>query len=191
MSETIVTVEFRQDKLFAIDRDDGIFVAISPICDSLGVASQKQRERIQRDPILREGATMMVFPSPGGSQDTFCLKLEMVNGWLFGIDESRVKDEETRQRVLAYKRECYAVLFKHFYGRATEDRKAALAIEVNEEEPTQTKRSLVTESRQTFGTQAARELWFKLGLPTTPAMYADPRQGDFFYTAIKRDASAA
>lgn len=52
----------------------------------------------------------------------------------------------------------------------------------------QTKRSLVTEARQTHGIQAARELWFKLGLPTTPSMYADPRQGEFFtYTAIRRD----
>ena len=59
---SIITVDFRDDTLFAVERDDGVFVAITPICETLGVASQKQRERIQRDPILREGATMMVFP---------------------------------------------------------------------------------------------------------------------------------
>lgn len=59
---------------------------------------------------------MTVFPSAGGSQETFCLRLDLVHGWLFTIDESRVKDEETRQRVLSYKRECYAVLFRHFHG---------------------------------------------------------------------------
>jgi len=34
-----------------------------------------------------------------------------------------------------------------------------------------TKRQLVTETRRTFGIRAAREMWFKLGLPTVPCMY--------------------
>jgi prophage antirepressor-like protein len=34
----------------------------------------------------------------------------------------------------------------------------------------------ITECRQTFGTQAAAQLWFKLGLPVVPAMVQDPRQ---------------
>lgn len=189
---TITTVNFRSDTLFACERDDGVFVAVTPICTSLGLDAKKQRERIQRDPILSEGGAVMALPSPGGTQDTFCLRLDLVNGWLFTIDESRVRDEETKQRVLSYKRECYSVLFKHFYGRSFEQRRASLEEPIGEprmEEPTQTRRQLVTEARQTHGIQAARELWFKLGLPTTPAMYADPSQGEFFYyTAIKRDA---
>ena len=185
----IITVDFRNDTLFAVERDDGVFVAVTPICQSLGLAPNKQRERIQSDPILREGGTTTVFPSAGGMQETFALRLDLVNGWLFTIDESRVRDEETRQRVLAYKRECYGVLFKHFYGRSYDDRKRGLEdpASVNHDEPIMNRRSLVTEARQTHGIQAARELWFKLGLPTTPSMYADPRQADFFYTAIRRD----
>ena len=100
----IITVDFRNDTLFAVERDDGVYVAVKPISDTLGLAWNKQLERLKRDPILAEGMTIMVMPSVGGIQETTCLKLELVNGWLFGIDESRVKDEETRQRVLAYKR---------------------------------------------------------------------------------------
>lgn len=189
---TITAVNFRNDTLFAVERDDGVFVAIKPISDSLGLAWNKQLERIKRDPILAEGMTMTVMPSPGGPQETTLLKLDLVNGWLFTIDEGRVKDEETRQKVLAYKRECYATLFRHFYGRSLDQRTASLsdppAGEPRTEEPTQVRRQLVTEARHTHSIQAARELWFKLGLPTTPAMYADPRQGEFFYyTAIRRD----
>jgi hypothetical protein len=33
----IVTVDFRNDTLFAVERDDGVFVALKPICDSLGI----------------------------------------------------------------------------------------------------------------------------------------------------------
>ena len=72
--------------------DDGVFVALKPICDSMGLPWNRQRRRIQRDPILSEGGTMVVLPSPGGAQETLCLKLELINGWLFTIDESRVKE---------------------------------------------------------------------------------------------------
>ena len=190
----IITVDFRNDTLFAVERDDGVFIAVTPICQSLGLAPSKQRERIQHDPILREGGTVTVFPSAGGMQETFCLRLDLVNGWLFTIDESRVKDEETRQRVLAYKRECYGVLFKHFYGRSYEERKKVFETPGGDanDEPTPIKRSLVTETRQTFGIQPARELWFKLGLPTVPSMFAHPEQSELFtYTAIKRDEAKA
>lgn len=189
----IVTVDFRNDTLFAVERDDGVFVAVKPIADSLGLAWNKQLERLKRDPILAEGMTMTVLPSVGGPQETTLLKLEMVNGWLFGIDESRVKDEDTRQRVLAYKRECYGVLFKHFYGRSFAERQAtfdtAAKPEPDLDDNVVVKKSLVTEARHTFNVQSARELWFKLGMPTTPSMYADPSQGEFFYYhAIRRDA---
>ena len=61
-------MEFRQDNLFAVERDDGVFVAMKPICDSLGLAWNKQLERLKRDTILAEGMTVMVVPSPGGAQ---------------------------------------------------------------------------------------------------------------------------
>lgn len=189
----IVTVDFRNDTLFAVERDDGVFVALKPICESLGLAWGSQHNRLLRDPILAEGIFTTKMPSVGGVQETTCIKLELVNGWLFTIDESRVKDEETRQRVLAYKRECYGVLFKHFYGRSYADRSATFeaARAPNMEETIHTKRQLVTEARQTHSIQAARELWFMLGLPTTPAMYADPRQTDLFtsYQVIRREAA--
>lgn len=34
-----------------------------------------------------------------------CLKMEMLNGFLFGIDSSRIKDDEVRERVILYQRE--------------------------------------------------------------------------------------
>jgi len=129
----------------------------------------------------------MALPSAGGAQETFCLRLDLVHGWLFTIDESRVKDGETRQRVLAYKRECYAVLFRHFYGAAQAGGRLsgeeALGAKEGEQEPIQTRRGLVTQARHTFGSPAARELWFKLGLPVVPSMTADPPQGDLFAAA--------
>lgn len=186
----IITVDFRQDTLFAVERDDGVFVALKPMCDAMGIEWRPQRERLTRDPILAEGRITMVLPSPGGPQETVCLRLDLVNGWLFTIDESRVKDEDTRQKVLAYKRECHAVLFKHFHGKP-EWARSADAPPVTEEAEVPRVR-LVTEARQTFGTASAAQLWFKLGLPIVPAMLHDPRQADLLeYNKIKPADAAA
>lgn len=189
----IITVNFRGDQLYGFENDDGTFVALKPIVESMGMDWSAQYRRAQRDPILSEGIAIMATPfGRGGDQEAVCLKLELVNGWLFTIDTARIKDDAVRERVLLYQRECYTVLHKHFYGRSTADRHAAIEGTPNTEEPMQVKRSLVTEARQTFGCQSARELWFKLGMPTVPSMYADDRQGDFFtYTAIKRDPPQA
>jgi len=184
----IVTVNFRNDTLFAVERDDGVYVAVKPICESLGLGWGSQAQRIKEDPILSKGVTTVVIPSPGGAQETTCLKLEYVNGWLFKIDVRRVKDDETRQKVLTYQEECYPVLFNHFHGKG----KSPALIDEEQQESESVKLRMVTEGRQTFGTQAAAQLWFKLGLPVVPAMRADPRQLTIFdYEAIKTSKEAA
>jgi hypothetical protein len=160
----IVTVDFRNDTLFAVERDDGVFVAVKPICETLGIAWNKQLERLKRDPILAEGMTMTVIPSPSGPQETTCLKLDLVNGWLFTIDESRVKDEETRQRVLTYKRECYRVLYEHFHGA-----RGPVAVIPQPIDPREL--ALISEHRLLFGREAAARLWIERGLPmAAPAL---------------------
>lgn len=65
----ITTIDFHRDTLFAVEQQDGVSVAIKPICDTLGIAWNKQLERIKRDAILSEGMTIMVMPSPGGAQE--------------------------------------------------------------------------------------------------------------------------
>jgi hypothetical protein len=50
-----------------------------------------------------------------------CLPLDYLNGWLFGINASRVK-AGVRERLLRYQRECYKVLAEAFReGRLTAD----------------------------------------------------------------------
>lgn len=180
MTAKIITVDFRRDTLFAVERDDGVFVAIKPICESLGLSWGSQYNRIVKDPILAEGIFVTKIPSVGGPQETTLLRLDLVNGWLFTIDESRVKDEETRQRVLTYKRECYQVLFRHFYGKAHhgEVLDPPPAVEVAEGSSVR----LVTECRLTFGVNSAAQLWFKLGLPVVPAMYRETMQLELNYS---------
>lgn len=168
----IVSVNFRGDDLYGFKEDDGTFLALKPMVEGIGLSWQGQHDRVHRDPVLSQGIRVMRIPfGRGGAQDTLCIKLELVNGWLFGIDSSRIKDEAVRERVILYQRECYQVLHDHFAGKrqpltASDDIEPDMSPSMNE------RRSLVAEARQTFGAQAARELWFNQGLPITPAMIA-------------------
>ena len=166
----IVTVNFRGDELYGFKQDDGVFVALKPIVEAMGMDWSAQYRRVQRDPVLAEGIAIMATPfGRQGGQEAVCLKMELVNGWLFTIDSERIPNPEVRDRVLLYKRECYEVLFKHFYKGGLLDNDTA-DYEPDKALPIGERRKLVTESRQSFGTASARALWFKLGLPTVPEM---------------------
>ena len=73
--------------------DGAVFVAIKPICEGLGIDWEAQRKRIQRDQVLAEGASIMEVPSKGGLEETVTLRLDLVNGWLFGVGANQVKPE--------------------------------------------------------------------------------------------------
>lgn len=119
-------VTFYDDEITAVlvksPDEEQVYIPIRPICDLLGVAWDPQRRRINRDPVLSEevkGVTVTV--TPGGRQTMICLPLDYLNGWLFGISASRVK-EEVRDRLIRYQRECYKVLAEAFQqGRLTAD----------------------------------------------------------------------
>ncbi len=184
----IVTVNFRGDQLYGFENDDGTFVALKPIVESMGMDWSAQYRRVVRDPILKEGIAMMATPfSRGGDQEAVCLKLDLVNGWLFTIDTARIKDEDVREKVILYQRECYSVLAKHFASKhlgATTAKTGEAVDDTQENE--NVKLRMVNESRQVFGNQAAAQLWFRLGLPVVPAMLHDPRQLNLLdYNVVK------
>ena len=124
-SKMMVSVEQREVTFYsgiivAVRLASGeVFVPIRPICDQLGVTIQGQLQRIRRDPVLSEVATPVNITFTGHQHgqpqavDMTCLPLHYLNGWLFGIQTGRVK-EAVRNKLIAYQRECYQVLFEAF-----------------------------------------------------------------------------
>lgn len=101
-------------------------VAIRPICDSLGISEAGQRQRIQRDPALKASACVIhAVAEDGKRRKMLCLPLDKLNGWLFGVDVARVR-EDLRERMNWYRSECYAVLARHFGLSRDGDHLAAL-----------------------------------------------------------------
>jgi hypothetical protein len=163
MENKMVTVHFHGAELLGFNLGGNVYVAVKPIVDALGLDWEAQRARIKRDPALLEGTFITKVPSAGSFQDTLCLLLDYLNGWLFKIQSTRIPDEAIRTKVQAFQRECYRVLFRHFSGdREKLDREANDTMSLH--------LRLCQESRHIHGSRAADQLWIKLGLPRVPAM---------------------
>lgn len=182
----IVTVNFRGDELYGFKQAEGDFIAIRPICDALGLGWGSQYNRIKRDPVLSRAVFMMKTPfGANGGQEAVCLRLNRVGFWLATIESSRITDESVREKVVLYQEECADVLAAHFLGKPAHAR----LIEPDDSRTFVESIRLVTEGRQSWGSQAARELWVHERLPITPSMLKAPFQGDLFttYRAIRND----
>lgn len=109
----LVTVDFHGQSILAATIDGKPYVAMKPIVENIGLQWEAQQKRIQRNPVLKAAMSMMDIPSAGGLQQTTCLPLSMLNGWLFGVDVNRVR-EEIRPKLIRYQTECFEVLAQHF-----------------------------------------------------------------------------
>lgn len=115
MKNIIQTVDFHGQSLLTIQHDGKPYVGMKAVCENIGLGWRGQNERIQRHAVLKEGMRVIRTPSNGGEQSMLCLPLDMLNGWLFGVDVSRIKREEVRERLLQYQRECFGVLYDYWH----------------------------------------------------------------------------
>ena len=108
----------RVNNVDIIATSDEQMIAIRPICEALGIDANGQKQRIDRDEILGSVACVIHATGRDGKQyEMYCIPLRYVFGWLFSIDTSRV-NEDAREGVTEYKRQCYDALFDHFTARA-------------------------------------------------------------------------
>ncbi|GEM_PF-1501574 len=176
MENEIVTVDFHGDTLFAARVDERVLIAVKPIATRFGLDWKSQWGRISRDALLSEGVVITTIPSLGGDQDTVCLPLDLIPGFLFGIDDRRIKDVERREVVLRYKRECYRVLYQHFFGKPEEavgvpERATAGDAPLDE---WRTWLSMIDNARRIYGNAAARRLWARSPLPSPERDHLEP-----------------
>ena len=111
-------IRFREDSLIIIKNTKGkVFIPLKQLCDYLGVPWESQRQRINRDPVLKSVTFVMQVTALDGKKykKTKVLPLKYLNGFLFGICDSRITNSSVRRKLLVYKKECYNVLHNYFY----------------------------------------------------------------------------
>lgn len=113
-------LEFKGKSLLFISVTGTTFIAVKPVCEALGVDYIQQYKNIQSDPILGPALCKHTIQVPGDqARNMVCLPEDKIYGWLFSI-------KSDSPDLLAYKWECYDILFKHFHGAIT-GRKELLA----------------------------------------------------------------
>lgn len=90
---------------------DGVFyIAIRPICLSLGLNVDRQIKKIKNDPVLSDAYTIAsTRDSENRIQKMAVLPEQFIYGWLFGVNSKS-------SAILEYKKQCYRVLYNYFHG---------------------------------------------------------------------------
>lgn len=123
---TLATVEFHGAHLVTTLADGVPHVALRPVCEAIGLDWQGQHARLMRHPVLASTVSMTKTVAEDGKlREMACLPLSMLNGWLFGVDASRV-NPDAQDRLLDYQRECFDVLASYWQkGAALNPRQQA------------------------------------------------------------------
>lgn len=124
------TVTFYDDELLAVRAtDDHIYVAVSHMCNALGLDMQGQVRRIQRHTVMSDGLTWVDILSTQvqkGTEHTQrrrvrAIRVDLVPLWLSSIQTNMVK-EAVRPKLEQFQREAAKVLWEAFQeGRLTSD----------------------------------------------------------------------
>lgn len=93
-------------------------VAIKPIWDALGIASNGQIEKIKNDEILSSTYKLSLSVGADGKERNLqTIPFKFVFGWLFTINPKNVATE-AKEAIIKFKLECYNALYNHFTGYA-------------------------------------------------------------------------
>jgi hypothetical protein len=140
MSEKIQKLrQVNNQTLMIIEKDGNKFVPIRPICDALGIAPNKQIEKIKDHPIFGSTGTLRVsVAADEKDREMFCLPYKWALGWVLTIDARNVKPESA-EAVLIFQIECYDVLYNHFTDKSQflEQKQTSIEIKLTEMEELQ------------------------------------------------------
>lgn len=111
-NRNLTAIPFRGDTIIAIETPEGIYTPLKPRCEVLGLDFSRQLKRVKAVPERWRGG-LMPIPSGSGTQETYCLPLTKLHGWVCGVAANKVKPE-FRDRLIAYQNELDDVLYAHF-----------------------------------------------------------------------------
>lgn len=108
--------------LVQVGGEPRVYVPVRPICRSLGLSWPSQLNRIRRDEVLNKAVRFVFIMNTnpqGGDPEVVCLPLDLIPGFLFGIETSRIKDTALKERIMLYRSECFRVLWEHWAPEIT------------------------------------------------------------------------
>lgn len=106
-------LDFNGKRVYFLAADGQWWIAIKPICESLGVKYEHQFEVIKKNHILGQLFRIHgMVAADGRNRKMVCLPEFAVYGWLFKLNSAAKGFEE-------YQWKCYELLYSHFHGMIT------------------------------------------------------------------------
>ena len=117
MSQAINFVNFNSNPIMTVtDSHTGIiYIPCKPICEAIGILWHGQLEKIKQDEVLSSVTIQITYLSKDGKNYKMtCLPLDYLNGWLFKINPSKIRNITTRQKVINFQKYMYSNLRRIF-----------------------------------------------------------------------------
>lgn len=108
-------VQFHGNTLYVIDHQGEPFVPMKPVVEGMGMQWRAQAQKLRSNP-ERWGVSVIDTPSNGGQQNTTCMPLRKLPGWLMTLQPKRLRPE-IRPKVIQFQNECDDVLWAHWQKR--------------------------------------------------------------------------
>lgn len=112
----IIRFDFHGDELDCVKEGDDLWVSVRRMCEPLGLASNKQIEKLQKKS-WASGTMMVSVDANRRNREQYFLHIDSVPMWLATIDEGRVA-EHVRPKLVKLQIEVAQVLRDHFFGVA-------------------------------------------------------------------------
>jgi hypothetical protein len=118
----LFTIQVRDQDVYYVKVDGRNLVLIRPICDVFGIDADRQIRDLKTDEILSGEVSEQTtrLPHDDRKRPYTCLPEAFIYGWLMSIKFSNTMSDDTKAYLIAYKRECYHVLYNYFHGRVKE-----------------------------------------------------------------------
>lgn len=107
-----ITVPFHGAELLLIEHEGQPYTPMKPIVDGMGLDWKGQHAKFSANQ-GRWGMEIISIPSSSGEQQTACIPLRKLFGWLAGIHVGKIR-EDARDRVIQYQNECDDVLWQYW-----------------------------------------------------------------------------
>lgn len=106
-------LEFNGKVIYFLAKDGQYWIAIKPICESLGVNYNRQQKNLRKHAVFSQlCAKQHMTGADGKLYKMISLPEQFIYGWLFTINSDNAA-------LANYQRECCQILFQHFHGKIT------------------------------------------------------------------------
>ncbi|WOB87390.1 MULTISPECIES: phage antirepressor N-terminal domain-containing protein [unclassified Providencia] len=106
-------IQFHGQQIITAMAEGVAYVAMKPIVENLGMSWSTQLRKINENNDKFNCVHMNMVAADKKLRDVLCMPLKKLNGWLFSINPSKVK-ESIRSKLVAYQEECFLVLHEYW-----------------------------------------------------------------------------